>query len=94
MIISVVNQKGGVGKTTLAANLAGALRQSGKTVIVVDTDPQGSLTQWQSVNPSPGFPIARHLSPITRKTAAAFQKKADIVIIDSPPALRKQPRAM
>lgn len=43
-VIAVVNQKGGVAKTTTVANLGVALAQVGQRVLLVDSDPQGSLT--------------------------------------------------
>ena len=50
-VIAVANQKGGVAKTTTVANLAAALSQLGARVLMLDMDPQGSLTLWSGRNP-------------------------------------------
>ncbi|VAW72566.1 hypothetical protein MNBD_GAMMA10-885, partial [hydrothermal vent metagenome] len=48
--VAVINQKGGVGKTTTTANMGYMLAQKGYTVTLIDLDPQGSLTMSMGVN--------------------------------------------
>ena len=55
MIISLLNQKGGVGKTTLAIHLATGLAQHKKRVLLVDADPQASSLDWSASRQTDGL---------------------------------------
>ena len=90
-ILSVVNQKGGSGKTTISMQLAGALARRGHRVLVVDADPQGTATRWAaSAEDDKPFPASVvGLSAASAKVHREVKKFVDdygYIIIDCPPA--------
>jgi len=96
-VFTVAQQKGGAGKTTLAAHLAIAWTQLGHKVATVDIDPQGSLTRWHAVRAEAtgGQPGFTHVQITGWRTQAEGEKLArahDIVVIDSPPHAQTEAR--
>ncbi len=91
MIVALLNQKGGVGKTTLALHLAGRWAALGARVLVVDADPQASALDWSAERAREGLKrlfgvvgLPRDLLHLDLPEAA---KGCDRVLIDGPPRM-------
>lgn len=88
-VIAVANQKGGVGKTTLAMNMAAGLTRRG-SCIVVDADPQGSATMWIELSdalrefPAKVVPAEDEI----KKQIIRLQTEFDYIVIDCPPEIK------
>lgn len=94
MIIALLNQKGGVGKTTLAVHIAEALSRMGKRVLLVDADPQGSALDWAEARPdSPNFPVIGLPKSNLHKELPILAKDYDAVLIDGPPRVNEIAKA-
>ena len=90
-IIAVAGRKGGVGKSTIVGNLAAEFHAMGRSVVVLDADPQHSLAAWAAQGEGV---LSRCVEKVKgadaetlRSKARSADKAADLVLIDTPPGM-------
>ncbi len=88
-IIAVLNQKGGAGKTTLATNLSRAIQLRGHTVLLADSDPQGSARDWAAANANQPVPVAGFDRASLDRDIKSVAKDVDFVVIDGAPQIKE-----
>lgn len=95
MIISFLNQKGGVGKTTLAVNVAGELAAK-KRVLLIDVDPQGSALDWAAARGECAtvFPVVGQPRPTIHRDISEVGKGYEHVVVDGPPRVTELARSV
>lgn len=94
MILGVLSQKGGVGKTTLSLNIAAHHALQGARVLVVDADPQGSALVWSSMRArAPLFPVIGMAKPSLHRDLPAVAADYDLTVIDGAPRVNDLGRA-
>ncbi len=87
MIIGILNQKGGAGKTTISINLARGLQKDGHKVLIVDSDPQGSARDWHAAGEGEFITVLGIDRPTLDKDIKAVAGNYDWIIIDGAPQL-------
>lgn len=83
-VIAVLNQKGGSGKTTIATHIARALQRKGFSVLLVDSDPQGSARDWAAVKEDNPLTVIGIDRPTIERDLKSIVAK-DFVVIDGAP---------
>lgn len=81
-IIAILNPKGGSGKTTLSTNLAQSLYERGKSVLIVDSDPQGSARDWHAAMEDNPLSLVSLDRPSNLKTLNTISTSYDFVVLD------------
>jgi chromosome partitioning protein len=85
LIISFLNQKGGVGKSTLSINVAACFALLGQRVLLIDADKQGTSSTWASLRSETGFQVVSMSRENMARDALKLAADFDFTIIDGPP---------
>jgi len=86
-VITFASRKGGAGKSTLTAHLAAFGHSSGRRCLIIDADPQGSLTLWHSLRNDKELPLHTAAQGIDRLIALAIVEGYEWVFIDTAPTM-------
>jgi chromosome partitioning protein len=86
-VITLASRKGGAGKSTLTAHLAAACEASGHNSLLIDADPQGSLTLWHSLRRDARLPLKNAARGVDGLLAMAMVEGYEWVFIDTPPTM-------
>lgn len=94
MIFSVINQKGGVGKTTLSIHIADGLSKRGRKVALIDADTQNSSLLWSASRSGDSlFPVMGMPKETLYQEIQSLRESFDDIVIDGPPRVAKILRA-
>lgn len=85
VVITVAQQKGGVGKSTLATHLAVAFAQQGYSTMLFDTDPQGTCTHWHAQRKKDDIGLVATSGWRLTRDLSMARESNDVIIIDTPP---------
>jgi chromosome partitioning protein len=87
-VITLASRKGGAGKSTLTAHLAAQAHGLGHRTLVIDADPQGSLSLWHALRRNGDLRLASGAQGIARALTFAQVEGVEWVFIDTPPSMR------
>ncbi|MCO8125188.1 AAA family ATPase [Stieleria sp. TO1_6] len=94
MIYAFLNQKGGVGKTTLSIHTAEELARRKRRVLLIDADPQGSAMNWSNCRESASFTVVGMPKATIHKEIEMLSVNYDDVVIDGPPRVTELARSI
>ena len=94
MILAFLNQKGGVGKSTLSTNAADYFHRRGDKLLLIDADPQGTTNDWAARRDDLPFPVMQLARDNMAREILSHAANYDHVVIDGPPRAEALSRAV
>ena len=94
MILSFLNQKGGVGKSTLSTNAADYLHRHGWKTLLIDADPQATTSEWAARRSTMPFPVISLARNNMVQEILAHAQNYDHIVVDGPPRAEALSRAV